>query len=117
MRKFDLSKAEEVRMLYTRALLLISKGDYRHAGDVKDIADRIGSYGYLYDSSVLHMRIGNVDRAREIMVPIAEECCANGEHIKEASIYRMVGMVQEQMLAIEEHRLQYDTRFMKKPMN
>jgi hypothetical protein len=117
MMKFDISKADEVARLYTQALLLISKKDYRHAKEVGEIAEKIGSYGYLYGSSMLHMRVGNVERAREIMVPVAEECCAKGEHMSEASIYNLLGMVQEKVLALEEHRLQYETKYGGRPVS
>src|SRR4030042_400987 len=99
--KIDLRKNSLVSRLFTDALTLLKPGLESYS-KAESIADEIESMGYHVHSSSIYMELGKlarekrlIDKARDIITPIAEQRCREGMYLEEASMYKRVGLIKE----------------------
>ena len=108
MKKPDQSKLNYVSGLSRLAEMFIENADYKNA---EKMAEQIAKCDYPVLSSEIFIKTGNMKRARDILVPHAEELCKTGRHISAARCYKDVGMLQEYLIELKEHKLDFEIKF------
>ena len=112
--KLDFKKVNRVAELSREADCCIRIQDY---GQAREIAGEIALLGWPVISADIYMRTGEVEKARELVVPVAEELSGRGYHMRAAAHYHKVGMTEEFLLELEQHRLIYGINHGKKLMS
>ena len=110
----DYSKLGLVAKLQTEVDLYIISKDYAMA---KMIAEEMASYGYPINSSHVYRKLQKatrnpifMEKAKELLIPAAEDFCKKGQHLFEASCYKRLGMNDFYDFAMEEHNLIYRSK-------
>jgi tetratricopeptide (TPR) repeat protein len=103
----DFKNLDRVDQLLREADFSIRNNDYEQA---KEIAEEILELGYPFFASTVYKGIGNLERAREILVPVAEKLCREGDYFRAAFHYKAVDMIEEYEDARKMHGILYGFR-------
>ena len=102
-----LLNARKAMMLYDQAEVLIGMGEYRAA---LELAQNLKGLGFDNFCSSVWIDVAKEDnrpelmeRARELIVPVARRLCERGFHLSEAMHYRKAGMENECRAAYAEY--------------
>lgn len=98
---------ERVDQLLKEADFSIRNNDY---GQAEKIAEEILELGYPFHASTVHKAIGKIERAREILIPVAKRLCAEGDYFRAACHYKAVDMIEECEDARKMHETLYGFR-------
>jgi hypothetical protein len=107
MKKPDYSKLNYVSGLSRLAGMFMENGDFKNA---ELIGEEIARHGYPVHSSEIFIKTGNLQKAKDILVPHAEELCKSSMHMSAASCYKDLGMLKEYFIELKEHELEWDTK-------
>ena len=93
--------------LYNQAQALIGMKDYKGA---LEMAEKIKELGFVNHCSSIWIDVAKennqpelMEKARELIVPVAKELCERGFHLSEANHYRKIGMEDEYRAAWAEY--------------
>jgi hypothetical protein len=93
---------------------LLREADFSIRNDdiaqAEDIAEEILGLGYPFLASTVYKSAGNIERARDILVPVAERLCREGDYLRASFHYKAVGMVEEYEDARRKHAILYGFR-------
>ena len=98
---------EKVDRLLREADSSIRNNDY---GTAEGIAEEILQLGYPFFASSVYKGAGKIERAREILVPVAERLCREGDYLRAAFHYKAVDMIEEYEDARKKHAILYGFR-------
>ena len=103
----DFKNIDRVDQLLREADFSIRNNDYEQA---KEIAEEILELGYPFFASTVYKGAGNIERAREILVPVAEGLCRGGDFLLAAFHYKAVDLIEEYEDARKNHEILYGFR-------
>jgi hypothetical protein len=103
----DFKNLDRVDQLLKEADFSIRNNDYEQA---REIAEELLELGYPFFASTVYKGAGNLERAREVLVPVAEKLCQEGDYMRAACHYKAVDMIEEYEDARKKHAILYGFR-------
>jgi len=98
---------ERLDLLLRKADSSILNNDYETA---EGIAEEMLELGFPFFASTVYKATGKIERAREILVPVAERLCREGDYLRAAFHYKAVDMIEEYEDARKKHAILYGFR-------
>ena len=93
---------------------LLREADFSIRNDdlsqAEDIAEEILGLGFPFFASAVYKATGKIERAREILVPVAERLCRELDYLRAACHYKAVDMIEEYEDAQKMHEILYGFR-------